>query len=167
MLRSIIGLIKIGCLLLCFTGMASATERGPVTNLPMPRFVSLKTSESNVRRGPSLSHRIDWVFKRRNMPLQVVAEYSHWRRVVDREGQGGWVHYTMLSGTRTVIVDQDMLALRARPDLAATENAVVEKGVIAKLGECGPEWCRLTAGGYKGWAQKSVLWGVDMAELRD
>ena len=45
------------------------TRRGPVTNLPMPRYVSLKTSEGNVRRGPSLTHRIDWVFKRRGMPL--------------------------------------------------------------------------------------------------
>ena len=43
---------------------------GPVTSLPLPRYVSLKASEGNVRRGPSLTHRIDWVFKRRNMPLR-------------------------------------------------------------------------------------------------
>jgi len=160
-------LIKIGCLALICANSAAAQELGPETNLPLPRFVSLKASESNVRRGPSLSHRIDWVFKRRNMPLQVVAEYGHWRRVIDREGLGGWVHYTMLSGSRTVIVDKDMLVLRARPDTAATENAVIEAGVIARLGECGPQWCRLTAGGYRGWAEKSVLWGVKPDELRD
>ena len=50
----------------------------------MPRYVSMKANEGNVRRGPSLSHRIDWVFQRRNMPLQVIAEYGHWRRVIDR-----------------------------------------------------------------------------------
>lgn len=167
MLRSILNMIKIGCFAALFIGPAQAQDLGPETNLPMPRFVSLKASESNVRRGPSLSHRIDWVFKRRHMPLQVIAEYGHWRRVIDREGQGGWVHYTMLSGSRTVIVDQDMLALRARPDVNATENAVVEAGVIARLGECNPAWCRVTAGGYKGWAPKSVLWGVKPDELRD
>lgn len=167
MLRSIFGLIKIGCLVLGLAGPAMAQNLGPETNLPMPRFVSLKASESNVRRGPSLSHRIDWVFKRRNMPLQVVAEYGHWRRVIDRDGMGGWVHYTMLSGARTVIVDKDMLVLRARPDQAATENAVIESGVIARLGECNATWCRLTAGGYRGWAPKSVLWGVKPDELRD
>jgi SH3-like domain-containing protein len=167
MLRSIFGLIKIGCLAIICASAANAQEVGPETNLAMPRFVSLKASESNVRRGPSLSHRIDWVFKRRNMPLQVVAEYGHWRRVIDREGLGGWVHYTMLSGSRTVIVNQDMLVLRARPDVTATENAVIEAGVIARLGECRPDWCRLTAGGYKGWAQKSVLWGVKPDELRE
>ena len=107
------------------------------------------------------------MFKRRNMPLQVVAEYGHWRRVIDREGQGGWVHYTMLSGARTVIIDQDMLVLRARPDAGATENAVLEAGVIARLGECRPKWCRLTAAGYRGWAPKDVLWGVKPDELRE
>ncbi len=52
---------------------AAAADRGTVTNLPLPRFVSMKASEGNVRRGPSLSHRIDWVYKRRNMPLQITA----------------------------------------------------------------------------------------------
>lgn len=65
---------------------------GSVTNLPLPRFVSMKAVEGNVRRGPSLAHRIDWVFTRRDMPLEIVAEYGHWRRVQDRDGLGGWIH---------------------------------------------------------------------------
>lgn len=142
-------------------------DRGPVTNLPMPRYVSLKASEANVRRGPSLSHRIDWIFQRRDMPLRVVGEYGHWRRVVDREGFGGWVHYSLLSGNRTVIVDHDLLELRNRPDNSAMEVALLELGVIADLGECGPDWCRLRAGGYRGWAQKSALFGVAPDEIRD
>ena len=140
---------------------------GPETNLPLPRYVSLKANEGNVRRGPSLSHRIDWVFQRKNMPLRVTAEYGHWRRVVDRDGQGGWVHYAMLSGVRTVIVDQDMLELRSRPDPLATVRAVLEAGVIARLGECDGQWCELSAGGYRGWAPQDVLWGVSPGEIRD
>ncbi|MBT8411148.1 MAG: aspartyl-trna synthetase [Octadecabacter sp.] len=146
---------------------AVQADRGPVTNLPMPRYVSLKATEANVRRGPSLSHRIDWVFTRRDMPLRVVGEYGHWRRVVDREGMGGWVHYSLLSGSRTVIVDEDMLVLRQRPDETTAEVAMLELGVIASLGECLPEWCRLRAGGYRGWAHKTALFGVGADELRD
>ena len=72
--------------IICFGGalsVAAATEtlRGPVTNLPLPRFVSLKAAEGNVRRGPSLEHRIDWVFRHRDMPLRITGEYGHWRRV--------------------------------------------------------------------------------------
>ncbi len=146
---------------------ASAPTVGPESNLPLPRFVSLKRDETNVRRGPSLTHRIDWVFQRRDMPVQVVAEYGHWRRVVDREGQGGWVHFRLLSGQRTVINDQNMLALRSRADPQSPEIAVLEAGVIASLDECTIDWCRLEAGGYRGWAPKSVLWGVADDEIRD
>lgn len=144
-----------------------AEERGPVTNLPIPRFVSMKASEGNVRRGPSLTHRIDWVFKRRDMPLEITGEFGHWRRVRDRDGAGGWVHYSLLSGTRTVIIEQDMLTLRSRPDERSTETVQLEAGVVARLGECTTDWCRLSAGGYRGWAQKAALWGVMPDEIRE
>lgn len=144
-----------------------ATERGPVTNLPVPRFVSLKASESNVRRGPSLSHRIDWVFQRRSMPLRVTAEHGHWRRVEDRDGFGGWVHYSLISGNRTVLVERDMLPLYTRPEPGGQIVAALEIGVIAELGECRPKWCRLRSGGYRGWAEKSALWGVEPDEIRN
>ena len=142
-------------------------DRGPVTNLPIPRYVSLKAAEGNVRRGPSLTHRIDWVYKRRDMPLEITAEHGHWRRVRDRDGAGGWVHYSLLSGSRTVFVEKDMLPLRTRPDADSPETARLALGVIARLGDCTRDWCRLTAGGYKGWAPKDALWGVKPDELRD
>ena len=145
----------------------AAQERGQVTNLPIPRFVSVKTSEANVRRGPGLTHRIDWVFKRKDMPVEITAEYEHWRRIRDRDGAGGWVHYSLLSGVRTVIVDEDLLDLRARPDETAPIKARLELGVIAHLEECNPDWCRLSAGGYRGWAHKTNLWGVAPDEIRD
>ncbi|MDA7423487.1 SH3 domain-containing protein [Thalassococcus lentus] len=160
--------LSIGLVLALFAGAVSAgQDRGSVTKLPLPRFVSMKASEGNVRRGPSLSHRIDWVYKRRDMPLQITAEHGHWRRVQDRDGAGGWVHYSLLSGVRTVIVEKDLLALHIRPTMDSPETARLAMGVIARLGECQPQWCRLTAGGYKGWARKEALWGVKPGELRE
>lgn len=148
-------------------GAAAARDRGPVTNLPLPRFVSMKAAEGNVRRGPSLTHRIDWVFKMRDMPLRITAEHGHWRRVEDRDGIGGWVHYSLLSGARTVIVEKDLLTLHTKPEVLAPATAALEAGVVARLGKCGPEWCRLSAGGYRGWAPKSRVWGVSAEELRN
>ncbi len=146
---------------------ALAGERGPVTNLPIPRFVSLKASEANVRRGPSLTHRIDWVFKRKGMPLEIIGEFGHWRRVRDRDGVGGWVHYSLLSGVRTVIVENDLTALHQRRDPQSPVNVYVEAGVIARIDECLPEWCRLRADGYKGWTMRDALWGLQPGELVD
>jgi SH3-like domain-containing protein len=150
--------LLVGLLIAAGTGVAE--DRGPVTNLPLPRFVSLKADEANARRGPGTDHRIDWVFKRRDMPLQVIAEFSNWRRVADRDGAGGWVHYTLLSGVRTVLIEDDMTALRAQPDAEAPANAYAEAGVIARLGDCVSGWCRLTAGSARGWAEAGALWGV-------
>jgi SH3-like domain-containing protein len=161
----LLGTLAVLCTLA--SGAAQAEERGKVTNLPIPRYVSLKADEGNVRRGPSLSHRIDWVFRRRDMPLEITDEYGHWRRVRDRDGQGGWIHYSLLSGVRTVIVEEDMAALLARPDVEATVSARAEAGVIAELDECLPDWCRISADGYRGWVQKTAIWGVDPGEVRD
>lgn len=147
--------------------LAQEMTRGAVTNLPLPRYVSLKSSEGNARRGPSLSHRIDWVFRHPEMPLRITAEYGHWRRVEDRDGAGGWVHYALLSGVRTVIVEQDLTELLLKPESGAPVMAQAEAGVIARLGACEPDWCRISAGGQKGWVPKTALWGVDADELRE
>lgn len=141
--------------------------RGAVTNLPLPRYVSLKTDEGNVRRGPSIGHRIDWVFRRRDMPLRVTAEFGNWRLVEDSDGQGGWIHFSLLSGVRMVLVQQDGTLLRARAEPQAPVLAKAEAGVVARLGECLPRWCRIAAGGARGWVEKAALWGVEADELRD
>lgn len=148
-------------------GTANTSARGPVTSLPLPRFVSMKAARANVRRGPSLTHRIDWVFRHRNTPLEITAEYGHWRRVRDHDGAGGWMHYSLLSGVRTVIVEADMLTLRARAGTDAMAVARLEAGVIARVLECGPEWCRLDSDGYVGWAPKQGYWGVRTDETLD
>lgn len=135
-------------------------NRGSVTNLPLPRFVSLKGNEGNARRGPGLTHRIDWVFTRSGMPLKITAEYEHWRRVEDAEGVGGWVHYALLSGVRSVLVAEDMAEFRARPMDEAEVIFKAERNVVAWVQECRPEWCRVNVGGDRGWVRKTALWGV-------
>jgi SH3-like domain-containing protein len=59
------------------------------------------------------------------------------------------------------------LMLRTRPDAGASVTAELEAGVIARLGKCGPEWCKLDSGGFRGWAPKARLWGVEIAEIRE
>lgn len=142
-------------------------NRGPITNLPLPRYVSLKGGEGNARRGPSLSHRVDWVFRHAGMPLRVVAEFGNWRRVEDQDGAGGWVHYALLSGVRTAIVQADMLELLAKPDPRANVVARAELGAIVRLHECVKDWCRVSGGGEKGWVPKTAIWGVYADEIRD
>lgn len=143
----------------------AAPQIGANSGLPIPRFVSLKYSEVRARRGPSEAHRIDWLYRRRGLPMRVTAEFEHWRRVEDAQGEGGWIHYSQLSGTRTVQVMQDGLTLRARPMTNAEEVAVLEANVIPHIMECGPEWCRLSIAGTRGWARRDGLWGLLPGEI--
>ena len=131
-----------------------------MTNLPLPRFVSIKASEANVRRGPSKAHRVDWVFRARDLPVEITAEHGHWRRVRDRDGVGGWVHHALLSGVRTVIIETDLAALRLRPDQNAPIRAQLERNVIARIQSCDGTWCRLTVEGYRGWVFQDETWGT-------
>ena len=140
--------------------LADTDARGPVTGLPLPRFVSMKASEGYARRGPSSTHRIDWVFKRRNMPLMLVDEYGQWRRVQDREGAGGWMHHSLLSGNRSVIVEPETLDLRRTPGPGARVSARLHHGVVAWLNECSDGWCELEVDGAEGWAEQTALWGI-------
>jgi SH3-like domain-containing protein len=140
---------------------------GCVTNLPLPRFVSLKGNEGNARRGPGLTHRIDWVFTRAGMPLRITAEFENWRRVEDVEGAGGWVHYSLLSGSRSVLVTLDMAEVRDAPSDTAPVVVQAEMGVVARLLECQTDWCRVAMDGQRGWIQKAAIWGVNANETFD
>jgi SH3-like domain-containing protein len=140
--------------------LTQESQKGQVTNLPIPRYVSLKVNEANARRGPSLSHKIDWIYKRQHMPLEVYAEYENWRRVRDFEGLGGWVHYTLLSGVRYVLVKDELLEMRLLPSIDAQVIAKVPQHNIATLDKCTQDWCRIIDDRYKGWVQKEAIWGV-------
>ena len=80
---------------------SSASIISKKTGLPLPRFVSLKGNKVNLRRGPSLDYKIDWVYKRKHLPLMIVSEFGHWRQVTDFEGYTGSVSYTHLRAHET------------------------------------------------------------------
>jgi len=144
---------------------AAAQQLGPETNQPLPRFVSVKAGEANVRRGPSLTHRVDWVFHHRGLPLMVIAEHGHWRQVRDRDGLGGWVHYAMLSSSPTAVVMSEMTELRRQPNLESPVTARAERDVVLRIANCKPDWCKVSAGNHKGWAQVTDLWGATQADM--
>lgn len=146
---------------------ARAETLGPETNLPLPRFVSLKADQANIRRGPGRTHLVDWVFMRRGMPLEIVAEYGHWRKVRDVDDAGGWVHFAMLRGQRSAVVTAPRAALRREPDRGAPLVALAEAGVIMALEKCEPEWCEVKVNDMTGWVSKPEIWGAFPDEVFD
>ncbi|MEM1343661.1 MAG: SH3 domain-containing protein [Pseudomonadota bacterium] len=157
-------------------GGVAAEALGPVTRLPLPRYVSLNAAEVNVRRGPGTEYRRDWLFKRRGLPVRVIDEYGHWRRIEDHEGAGGWVYHALISGRRTAVVVAEGVLLRAQPagetglascaGLSGGEEALAcaEAGVVGRLRACEAHWCEIEAEGYRGWVPKAAIWGADAEE---
>ena len=147
--------------------LSEEIKKGQVTNLPIPRYVSLKVNEANARRGPSLSHKIDWIYKRKNMPLEIYGEYENWRRVRDKKKKGRWVHYTLLSGIRYVLIKDELLEMRLLPSNEAQVIAKLPQHNIATLNKCNLDWCKIVDDGYRGWVLKSGIWGVYKNEIKD
>jgi SH3-like domain-containing protein len=148
------------------TAAISKTEPqtiGP-SGLPLPRFVSLKAGKVNVRRGPASNHQVAWIFQRKGLPVEIVAESENWRRVRDSEGAEGWVLQNMLSGKRTVLVApwrrQDAIPMYSGEKAEGGMVAKLQAGVVATVEGCTGEWCEIDAGGYQGWVEQSMLWGV-------
>jgi SH3-like domain-containing protein len=141
----------------------SSAKLGP-SGLELPRFVSLKTDVVNVRRGPSNDHEVAWVFRRKGLPVEIIAEFEHWRRIRDSEGEEGWVYQSLLAGNRTAIVEPwkegTTVALRKEPQSAAPAVAMLKSGVIAEVEKCTGQWCELSVGGYDGWIDQAALFGV-------
>jgi SH3-like domain-containing protein len=137
---------------------------GSASKLPVPRFVSLKTARVNVRRGPSRSHQVSWVYTREGLPVEVVAEFENWRRVRDSEGEEGWVYHSLLSGTRTALVapwaKEGQLKLHRRPDESSAVVAYAEPGVLTTLRRCADDWCEVRVGNVAGYMPQEHLWGV-------
>jgi SH3-like domain-containing protein len=145
-------------------------DLGP-SGLPVPRFVSLKTDVVNVRRGPSNQHEVAWVFRHKTLPVEIIAEFEHWRRIRDSDGEEGWVYQSLLAGTRTAIVEPwkkgTTVALRSQPDASAAAIAMLKSGVIGAVGRCTGQWCELTVGNYQGWIDQDKLFGVYPGENFD
>jgi SH3-like domain-containing protein len=127
---------------------------------PLPRFAVLHADKVNLRAGPGDRYPIEWVYLRKDWPVEIVAHFDHWWRVRDWDGTEGWVHEKMISQRRQVIVTGGVHALRQSPDLSGALVARAEPGVMARLDECRGEWCRIVAGDVTGWVQRSDIWGV-------
>ena len=142
----------------------SAASAIKTSGLPVPRYVTIRSAEVNARTGPSTKYPIEWVFARRGMPVEVVAEFDTWRRIRDREGSEGWVLHGMLSPKRSIMITGEVRTLRREPAPAARAVARAEPGVVAQLLRCKEEWCEIDAGGYRGWLRRGEVWGIYPAE---
>ena len=145
---------------------AQAVELGPVSKLPLPRYVSLKSTRVNLRIGPGRDYPISWLYLKEGLPVEVVQEYQLWRRIRDSEGTEGWVYHSLLSGERTSIAapwlkgKATMIDVHTSPATDAPLVARIEPGVVTGVKECGSGWCELKVSDREGYVRQQEIWGV-------
>ena len=114
------------------------------SGLPIPRFVSLRTGEINLRTGPGVRYPIEWVYHRESLPVEITAEYDTWRRIRDIDGAEGWVHQSMLAGRRSIIVLGKAEVQQPIYKSANSQAAIVARvqpGAQGELVGCESAWC--------------------------
>ena len=141
---------------------ADDPAKGSVTGRPLPRFATLRADEVNFRAGPGRRYPIEWLYKRRGLPVEIEREFEVWRLVVAPDGAKGWVHEATLMGRRALLVTGAERVLHERPQESSRAVAILKPGVLGHIRACdaGSDWCRVQVGAYHGWLRRGEFWGV-------
>ena len=147
--------------LLGLVGTAQAAE-GP---RKLPYWASISAGEARMRTGPARTYPATWLYRRRDLPVRVVAAFKEWRKVEDPDGAQGWMQANLLSATRTAIVrGAEPVPLTASPVAGAPLRFRAAPGVVGRISRCGGDWCALDVKGRGGFAPAASLWGLDPGE---
>jgi SH3-like domain-containing protein len=143
---------------------AAATASAP--SLPIPRFVSFRGDPVNARTGPGMRYPVDWIYMRRRLPVEIIAESENWRQIRDPDGSEVWVHQSMVTGRRTGVIKGQPQDLRKTNTDVSDTLAILEPGVIVDVVRC-PEgvFCRVEVNGVQGWLKRNQFWGVYPQEI--
>lgn len=137
------------------------------SGLPVPRFVTLKSDEVNMRVGPGREYPKSWVYRRAGLPLKVIAEFDVWRKVIDHEDTTGWVHSQLVTLKRNALIANRLTKLYSKADDQSPVIAVAEQGVLMELQTCGVKWCRIANDDLRAFVHRDDIWGILENETLD
>ena len=158
-----IKIVFISMIIFCQVSNANV---GKETGLEIPRYVSLKSDDANIRVGPSKNYPIEIKYIKKNYPLKVLEEYEEWRKVEDFKKNIGWIHKSLISGTRTgILLSNDNKNIKLLNTLDGNVIGEIGKGNIVNLQKCKINWCLVSAKNSKGWIDKKYIWGVKEKEI--
>lgn len=139
-----------------------------IANSNVPRFVSLRNKETNLRAGPGNRYPILWIYKEKGYPVEILDEYELWKQVREADGTIGWVHQSQISKIRHGVLLEETFLMNA-PLRNARPVATVQKGTIGKILKC-PEqsdYCLFDFTRAQGWLHKNSFFGVYPNEIID
>ncbi len=157
--RTIMKLTAILTLGLALLQLLPASPTLAETEARFPTWGSIAASRAHLRVGPGQRFEIKWVFTAPSMPVQITDRHENWREVTTPGGITGWMHHSLLSRRLTVWVNEEATLRRHPADDAKPLARIMSGAVVDLLDPCGPAWCRVKAGRWKGYLAQPVLWG--------
>ena len=153
-------------ILFCFFVDKSFAETfGKETGLKIPRFVSTKSDNINLRVGPSINYPIILKYVVNNLPLEIIQEHGEWRKIIDYQKNSGWIHKSLLKGNRNGIIiskKNNSAPLFNNPE----GNEVGQIGIknIVSIKKCVISWCKISILEKNFWINIENIWGVYSGE---
>ena len=138
-----------------------SNEIGEITGYKIPRFVSLKSDQVNLRIGSSTNYPIILKYVTKNMPVEITDEYARWRKIRDMHGNEGWISKDLLKGDRFVIIiknNKSKIHMYSKPN-GVPLGEIGELNIV-KIKVCLKKWCKIKFDNHKGWMNKKNLWGI-------
>lgn len=127
----------------------------------VPYWATLRFDTVNMRKGPSQDFPIDWVYKRKGLPVKVVRLREGWRLVQDPDGTQGWIASSQLSPKLgALIVGEGNAELREDASNISPMRWRAEPGVVGELIRCREGFCEIDVEGRSGWVSAERLWGA-------
>ena len=121
-------------------------------------FLSLKKNKVNVRYGPSLESPIKFIYKKINLPIKQIDKKENWRRIIDSKNNSGWIHWSQLKPTNSVILLKDKILFK-KPSNFSKPLANIKQGRVLVVKKCDGNWFRVQTENFKGWVDNKNLWG--------
>ena len=141
-------------------------EVGKDTGLKIPRYVSLKSNDANIRVGPSTNYPIVIKYIQQSYPLKILEEYDDWRKIEDFTKNNGWIHKSLISGNRTgIIISNNNDKIKIFNTVKGKIIGNIGTGNIVIINKCKIDWCSISLNKYEGWIYKKNLWGVEDMEI--
>ena len=121
-------------------------------------FLSLKKSKVNVRYGPSFNSPVKFVYKKINLPIKQIDKKENWRRIIDLKNNSGWIHWSQLKPTNSVISLNEKILFK-KPSNFSKPLAKIQAGRVLVLQKCIDGWCKIKSDNFKGWIKTDNIWG--------
>jgi uncharacterized protein YgiM (DUF1202 family) len=132
-----------------------------LTGTAAAEIVTVAVSKAELRSQPSVGAATVVQTLTINTPLSLQKTEGRYLLVKDFKGNLGWIHETLVSREKTVVVENDGVNVRKGPGKDHPVAFKAMRGEAFKVLDQAEDWLQISdQQGRTGWIWKSLTWGL-------